>query len=320
MLERESSSSGSGWQVSLRAKGLMRFFVAPFLILWLCGWAVGEAFAAGTLLAGLRDVLGPDLELGWLPHMKNPVPAFPWPVLAFLAFWLTGWTLGGLAAMGTLSRLLIGVDDVRWDHEGVEVVRRVGPFAKSSRLAWSDAQEPFPQRGGFIVSDTRKGIRRITSFGSEEERRELCGWLATAWREARAGDAAGFVAAEGPPNGWAVETAEDGQPMLAWTAWLAMGRVELRPGRGSIRRVIRFAGREWTREISSARLALETSTDSDGDQRWELVASGMGGRLGLASNYHSPGVTRHLGLWLGERMQVELEGLPGAGNETRRAG
>lgn len=321
MLERENH--GSGWQVSLRPQGLMRFLVAPFLVVWLCGWVVGEAFAAGTLLAGLRDVLGPDLELGWLPSMLKKAPSPPWPVLAFLAFWLTGWTFGGLAAMGTLARLLIGVDDVRWDRDGVEVVRRVGPFSRRSSLAWSDAQQPYPQLKGFLVSGTRKGLTRITSFGSEEERRELAGWLGEAWRESRGGEAARLAVPDGPPSGWAVATAEDGSPMLvsaAGTAWLALGRVELRPRSGSIRRVIRFLGREWSREISSARLVLENSTDSDGDLRWQLVAMGTGGRLGLASELYAPVVTRHLGLWLGERMRVELEGLPEAGAEQRRAG
>ena len=321
MLERESCEGR--WQVSLRPQGLMRFLVAPFLVVWLCGWAVGEAFAAGTLLAGLRDVLGPDLELGWLPHMKNVAPSAPWPVMAFLAFWLTGWTFGGLAAMGTLARLLVGVDEVRWDRDGVEVVRRVGLFSRRSTLAWSDVQQPFPQLRGFIVSDSRKGLKRLTSFGSDEERRELAGWLGEAWRESRGGDAARLEVPDGPPNGWRVETAEDGSPMLvgavAAAAWLALGRVELRPGPGSVRRVIRFMSREWTREISSARLVLESTTDSDGDLRSQLVAIGTGGRLSLASELYSPGVTRHLGLWLGERMQVELEGLPEAA-EQRRAG
>lgn len=370
MLERESF--GSGWQVTLRASGAARFVVVAFLSFWLCGWAAGEYFAGGTLLAGLRDLLAPDLDISWLPHMKNATPSNPWPVLGFLAFWLTFWTMGGLFAIGEVLRALVGVDQLRWDHEGVELVRRAGPFASRRRLTWAAMEEPLAQRRGTIVARTHRGVVGLAALGTDEERRQLADWLTAAWRQARGGDAEAFAAREQAPSGWTVELAEDGRPMLvsdagprrvvafvlglvalalataaasftasagsvaAWVgvvvfgalallaaagaAWLGLGRVELRPAQGSLRRVRRILGREWTREISPARLRLESSRDSDGDERWKLVASGSGGTLELASDLHAPGAARHMGLWLAARMHLELEGLPGGGREERRAG
>lgn len=370
MLERESFESG--WQVSLRPKGAGRFLGAAFMGFWLCGWAVGEVFAGGTLLAGLRDLFAPDLAVPWLPHMKNAAPENPWPVLAFLSFWLTFWTFGGLMAMNEFVRSLAGVDHVRWDHEGLEVLRRAGPFASRRRIAWSETTELHTQRRGRIVAHTRKGLSTVTGFGSAEERRELAGFLEAAWREARGGESEARLATTSTPAGWVAERGDDGREILAshagnrrvggivlgvialglglaaasftraggpgaWigvgvfgvlalfamtgVAWLVLGRVEIRPGPGSLQRVKRFLGRDWSREVSPARLRLENGRDSDGDERWELVASGPGGRLSLATELHAPGSARHMGLWLAQRMNVELEGLPGAEREEgRRAG
>jgi len=64
MLEREPS--GSGWQVTLRARGVSRFFLAAFLGAWLCGWAAGEYFALGLLGAALRSALGPGFSAAFL--------------------------------------------------------------------------------------------------------------------------------------------------------------------------------------------------------------------------------------------------------------
>lgn len=370
MLERESF--GDGWQVSLRASGAARFVVVAFLSVWLCGWAAGEYFAGGTLLAGLRELFAPGLDVPWLPRMTNRAPASPWPVLAFLGVWVAFWTAGGLFAMHEVLRALVGVDHLRWDREGVELVRRAGPFVSRRRLAWAAMEEPLAQRGSRIVARTRRGVATLAALGSDEERRRLADWLAAAWREARGAEAEVFAAREQPPSGWVAGLAEDGRPFLAadarprrvgalvlglvtlglaaagisiggaagglaaWTgaavfgalallalagtAWLALGRVELRPAERSLRRVRRVLGREWTREIQAARLRLESSRDSDGDERWRLVASGSGGELELASDLHAPGVARHMGLWLAARMHVELEGLPGGGSGERRAG
>lgn len=371
MLEREGFESG--WRVRLRPQGFGRFVVAGFLGVWLCGWAAGEYFAGGTLLAGLRELLAPGLDLPWLPRMRNAAPANAWPVLAFLGLWVTFWTLGGLFAIVQAARALAGLDEVRWDSDGVEVVRTVGPFASRRRIAWAATHELFAGRRGALVAQTGRGLAQVTAFGGDEDRRQLALWLSEAWRQSRGGESEARAAAEQVPSGWTLETGEDGRPFLASAAgprragaaalgaigaalafaaaalganargiapivgatvftalalaalagatWFALGRDELRPGPCSLRRVRRLLGREWTREVAPARLRLESSRDSDGDERWTLVAGGPGGPLGLASALNSPGAARHMGLWLAARMGVGLEGLPESGaDETRRAG
>lgn len=370
MLERESF--GSGWQVTLRPRGAGRFVVAAFLGFWLCGWAVGEAFAAGTLIAGLRQLLAPDLDVAWLPRMTNLPPANAWPVLAFLAVWLTFWTIGGVFALAEVLRAFVGADVVRWDHEGVEIARHVGPFVSRRRLRWEEMRAPVARRRGRLVAETRRGVAPLAALGGDEERAQLAAWLAQAWREARGGEREANESRERAPRGWRLETGEDGRPLLvsdpharragafvvglfagliglvaalvggtaaglaswagaallgtlallaaAGAAWLALGRDELRPAHGSLRRVRRFLGRDQVREFAPARLRLERGRDSDGDERWTLVVSGPDGSLELASDLHAPGAARHLGAWLAARMDVTLEGLPEEAEEARRAG
>lgn len=367
-MERESD--GSGWRVTLRVTGAARFLVVGFLSFWLCGWAVGELFAGGTFLAGLRDLVAPDLELPWLPHMKNRAPSNPWPILGFLAVWLTGWTVGGAAAAWQALRALAGVDDVRWDHEGLEVVQRAGPFASRRREAWSNVSELLVRRRAQLVAQTRRGLWLVTGMGTHEDRQELGAALVSAWREARGPDHERRESAGKTPEGWAEAMAEDGRTMLvsdprprrvgawigglvaaglvaaavavaanasgagAWTAvvvlslfasaaapaaaWLAFGRVELRPSHGALRRVRRFLGREWAVDFAPARLQLESARDSDGDERWSLVVRGSSVRATLAHDLHVPGAARHMGLWLSHRMDVPLEGQPDLDEDALR--
>lgn len=61
--------------------GPVRYFIAAFVIFWLCGWCAGFGFAVRQLLSGQ----GPR---------------------AFIAFWLAGWTLGGIFAGGMVYLLL----------------------------------------------------------------------------------------------------------------------------------------------------------------------------------------------------------------------
>lgn len=212
MLERESRDDG--WQVTLRVGGVARFLVAGFLACWLAGWAAGEWFAGGVFLAGLRDLVAPGLGERWLPHMKNAAPANPWPILGFLAVWLAFWTVGGVFAAWQCLRMLLGRDRVSWNHDGVEVEEWAGPFRSVRRLAWSATSHlPEPARGG-IRMDARNGRFLVTGMGTPDERRELHAWLADAWREARGAERAAREAATTAPEGWRVETGDDGREVL----------------------------------------------------------------------------------------------------------
>jgi len=61
--------------------GPFRYFVAIFLVAWLCGWAV-------ALVASLRQLLTKEGPQG------------------FLILWLAGWTLGGVFAGAMLWKIL----------------------------------------------------------------------------------------------------------------------------------------------------------------------------------------------------------------------
>src|SRR5512138_821345 len=69
------------------------WFIVLFLGAWLCGWAMGETFAIGTLLGG-REGKGPG---------------------AFLALWLVLWTVGGGAAIFAFLMNLVGREVIALD-------------------------------------------------------------------------------------------------------------------------------------------------------------------------------------------------------------
>ena len=75
------------------------YFQSVFLLVWLCGWLVGEVFAAGALLA----------------------PGTPLPVRGFLLFWLTFWTFGGVAAIGAFLNGLGGAAVLEVDHDELTI-------------------------------------------------------------------------------------------------------------------------------------------------------------------------------------------------------
>jgi hypothetical protein len=63
--------------------GVVRYFAGLFLLAWLGGWFFGFKSAVSLLLSGNA----------------------PFPALGFVAFWLTGWTVGGAYVMYMLYRI-----------------------------------------------------------------------------------------------------------------------------------------------------------------------------------------------------------------------
>ncbi len=198
MLERESVEGG--WQVRVPTGGLAawlaRLVPAAFLGFWLCGWAAGEWFAVGALVRGLEPLLAPNGKLDWLPHSRPELPSdSPVPVLVFLGVWVTLWTVGGVAAMSFLGLLLFGTPYLVWDSERVELVVRVGPFAKRTKLAWSEVAEMREAPLGMLVLSA--GRRRNIAIGpiaDPADREQVRAWLA----EARAGSGTGSGAESYP--------------------------------------------------------------------------------------------------------------------------
>lgn len=114
-----------GLEFRFRPRGAGRFLGAAFLAVWLCGWAVGEAFAVWFLVRGALA-----LATGQPPTPERE-PLAPAPALAaglFLMVWLTIWTAGGLLALRELLRALWAED--RLIVGAADLVResRLGPF------------------------------------------------------------------------------------------------------------------------------------------------------------------------------------------------
>jgi hypothetical protein len=204
MIEREST--GDGWQVRIvptPGQRLVRLIPAAFLCVWLCGWALGEYFAGGALATLVAERWAPGAALGLLPRFHGPSGDMALPVMGFLALWVTGWTIGGVAAFSQLLSLLFGVPVLRWSAAGVVLDTRVGPFATHRRLTWDKAEallggaaatrdEPVPASPQ--AATVTSAVRSFVGLGLEDADREtLLGWL----REARTAPA---TAATGEPE------------------------------------------------------------------------------------------------------------------------
>ncbi|MFN0008089.1 MAG: hypothetical protein ACKVXR_09300 [Planctomycetota bacterium] len=114
-----------GWQLRLRPRGAGRFVSAAFLMVWLCGWALGEALALWLLAKGAVSlVTGQPLNPGGQPLSFGSAGV----VGAFLLFWLAIWTLGGVLAIGELMRSLFGEDRLLVSGGQLTLTRLRGPF------------------------------------------------------------------------------------------------------------------------------------------------------------------------------------------------
>src|SRR5512139_1563513 len=98
-----------GREFLLKPRGLLRFVPASFLLVWLCGWVVGEAAAIAFLATGAYCLLtGAPPAPG-----RDPIPLGPaLAVGAFLIAWLAIWTIGGIGAIREVLRLLVARDRV----------------------------------------------------------------------------------------------------------------------------------------------------------------------------------------------------------------
>jgi hypothetical protein len=165
--------------VSLRPSGIGRYFLATFLIVWLAGWALGEAFALGFLILLIRSVVGAAVGVSW------PIPAGDWIIggaagffLLFLLVWLTLWTVGGVLAIIKLVRSLAGEDRVSVLPASVDLMRRAGPFRRVRRFDRSLIRRVrLRHHDQAVVLDTASGSELITSYGTSDERQAMTLWL-----------------------------------------------------------------------------------------------------------------------------------------------
>ena len=179
-IQRQVSASFiDGASASLRPGGIGRYFGAVFLLVWLCGWALGEVFALGFLILLVGSVAGSVLGASW------PIPGGDWIaggaagfVFLFLLIWLTLWTFGGIAAITELLRSLAGEDLVSVQSSGVELARRAGPFRRVRTFERSRIRRVrLRAHDKAVVMDTASGTELITRYGTTEDRRALVDWL-----------------------------------------------------------------------------------------------------------------------------------------------
>lgn len=312
-----SERTDAGLEIRLRPRGAARLVAAAFLLVWLCGWTVGETVVAALLIRGAG---------AWLSG-QPPVPGHaslgPAPTLAmgvFLLAWLFFWTLGGLFALRELVRLVWAEDRLVAGPSELLLESRLGPFRSRRRFAADQVCAiRVARRGMVLVADTTSRTVELSRLGTAEEREkagELLGQelhlgsaggdpdrveLPAGWQEtltpegtavlvpdlktrARQAFAVGFAAFVAsvvallltagatrslrllPP---AIVTAALSAGLIAGTVWLARGRMEWRLGSGRIVLQRRYGGS--VRELFEAtRLELTISSDSDGDQWFEL--------------------------------------------------
>lgn len=177
--EKKAVTTFHGASASLRPTGVLRYFGAAFLLVWLAGWAVGEVVALGFLVMLVRSIVGSAIGATW------PVPGGDWIVggaagfvLLFLIVWLTLWTFGGFAAIRELLRSLAGEDRISVESMAVEVQHRAGPFRRTRNVERSHVRGVRLRRHDkAVMLDTASGSEVVTTFGSIDERKSLAEWL-----------------------------------------------------------------------------------------------------------------------------------------------
>ena len=154
----------------LKPQGVGRYFSAAFLAFWLCGWAVGEAFAIWILVKGGHALLtGTPPEPGRAPLEVGPALAMG----GFLLFWLAIWTMGGFAAIWALLSSLWAEDRILAGADGLTVRRHLGPFRRT-RVYTRDRLRAItvgPPKGSLILESDR-GRVTLSDLGTPTERAE----------------------------------------------------------------------------------------------------------------------------------------------------
>ena len=292
---------------TLRATGVGRYFNAAFLGLWLVGWAIGEVVAVGLILA---IIIVPILR-----RREVDLPAFfeswtsagvPIAIFLFLLVWTAFWTIGGYAALTALLRSLAGKDRVRLVPGGFELTRGAGPFGRTRVIDRADIRRiRMRLHDNALVADTTSGTLLLTDLGTAPERETICRWLRGGLQLPPDNEA---IDTEKAPPGWKMQAAEDGGILLrrksAWLPWLR-GEWLVRPGFLKYRRQVG----PWTAEYpyDHAQFAIETTTDSDGDDLYRLILRSARGERTIQSAINDDGEIVQCARWFAARTGFALE-------------
>ncbi len=161
----------TGFEARLTPRGAGHWFDAAFLGFWLVFWAVGEVLVLWLLVTG---------AIAWVtgqPPKPGRAPLETVPALAtglFMLTWLAFWTLGGVFAGRAFFRQTWSADRLTVRSDGLELVRRTGPWVRRRWLARDDLRAL--HRGGnppALRAETAGGVVELTDYGTAEEQRQL---------------------------------------------------------------------------------------------------------------------------------------------------
>ncbi len=288
---------------SLRPQGCARWFGASFLAVWLVGWVMGEVFAAGGLVGVAASFLPSSLVGDWRP---KSFPTGMGAVLSgsFLLGWLSLWTVGGIAAIKELLRLLWSSDEISVAGSTLTVRSRIGLWPRTRRFERDDLRVVrLREHDQWLVAETRAGDEVVlTQLGDAatrgEIRQEIQSRLALPDSTQVAEEDAITL-----PLGW--ESVKEGESLTvlrrSWFIGRALFSTDYVIETRRFTRRRRFLGRTWLTTLEPASLELATSTDGDGDKHHTLNVGGPQGKIALESALHDSRSVVHLGRWIGAR-------------------
>ena len=195
-----------GWQLRLQSRGGGRWFGAGFLAFWLCGWAVGEAFALWLLVKGAIALLtGAPPDPGREPLEVGPAVM----VGLFLLVWLTLWTLGGIMAASELLRLLFGEDRITVASGRLTVRWLRGPVRGGRAFERHEIRRVLlTGRDDRLALETERGRVELSGLGTRPERAAAAQAIRNELGLAEASEGAGL------PREWEVIVTPEGQRAL----------------------------------------------------------------------------------------------------------
>jgi hypothetical protein len=173
-----------GDAVTLRPKGVARFFEAAFLLVWLAFWAVGEGVALLVLGSMLMALFGFLRESGFTRLGRTVIERGPGYEIGFvflyvfLIVWVTFWTVGGCAAWYRFLRLVAGADRLSVSGGALEMASRAGPIRRRRCVDRAQLRRiRVRPHDKALVADTISKTVTISDLGTAGERESLAEWL-----------------------------------------------------------------------------------------------------------------------------------------------
>ena len=300
----------------------MRIPLALFLGLWLCGWAVGEVFAGRALF--------------WmLPRLGEAEPS-QWAGAGFVAFWFTLWTLGGLAASGSLLRTVAGRDEIDIGPDAWRVRRGVWGLGRTRTLPVTAMRAVFLSRRGEVVAELDDRDVVLTRYGTTPEKEAIAARfpprevpadeLPRKWRAVPDGDrlrvelrrfeGAGclVLCAAVAVAACALIVGIDELPRAAFvgcllaaalfgalSVWGAFSRRGWLVGAGRVASWVSFPGFRRVTGFDRDSLAVTYRRDSDGDEHFALTGRANGKERTLLREMNDERTVLRLGRFLAAR-------------------